>query len=125
MAVHSMCWPMDPEILFARSYSRKDLPEDQCIFVRGFRATRKLRILPTKLKGAAGPKPDSKGYDEGSDAELIPVPALPEVKSPHSFWRFLVVILVFKVPRPSSLITRIHRRSECCGHKFSAPLVLI
>ncbi|KAH9174169.1 hypothetical protein EDB89DRAFT_594079 [Lactarius sanguifluus] len=53
------------------------LPEDQCIFVRGFRVTRKFKILP-RLKGAAGPNPDLEGYEE-PDMELIPIPAEPEV----------------------------------------------
>ncbi|KAI9463231.1 hypothetical protein BJY52DRAFT_72256 [Lactarius psammicola] len=56
----------------------EDLPEDQCIFIRGFRVTRKYKIFP-RLKGAAGPNPDPEGYDEEPDMELIPVPAVPEV----------------------------------------------
>jgi hypothetical protein len=59
--------------------SCQDLPEDQCIFVRGFRVTRKLKILPPRLKGAAGPNPDKEGHDEESDMELIPIPSVPEV----------------------------------------------
>ncbi|KAI9454401.1 hypothetical protein BJY52DRAFT_729609 [Lactarius psammicola] len=58
------------------------LPEDQCIFLRGFRATRKFKIFPPKLKGAAGPNPDPKGYDEEPDVELIPIPAIPEYRDP-------------------------------------------
>jgi hypothetical protein len=41
--------------------------------------------LPPKLKAAAGPNPDPDGYDEEPEAELIPIPALNEVKLPHSF----------------------------------------
>ena len=63
----------------------EDLPENQCIFVRGFRVTRKYRIFP-RLMGAAGPNPDQEGYDEEPDpdimTELIPVPAVPEVTLP-------------------------------------------
>ncbi|KAH9053801.1 hypothetical protein EDB87DRAFT_159169 [Lactarius vividus] len=58
----------------------KDLPEDQCIFVRGFRVTRKLKILPPRLKGAAGPNPDPEGHDEKPDMELIPIPVIPKIK---------------------------------------------
>ncbi|KAH9025502.1 hypothetical protein EDB85DRAFT_2149706 [Lactarius pseudohatsudake] len=47
----------------------KDLPEDQCIFIRGFRVIRKYKIFP-RLKGAAGPNPDPEGYDEEPDTEL-------------------------------------------------------
>lgn len=35
-----------------------DLPEDQSIFLRGFRVARKFKILPPRLKAAAGPNPD-------------------------------------------------------------------
>lgn len=56
----------------------ENLPEDQCIFVRGFRVTRKFKIFP-RLKGAAGPNPDPEGYDEEPDMELISVPAVPKV----------------------------------------------
>ncbi|KAH9054245.1 hypothetical protein EDB87DRAFT_1647513, partial [Lactarius vividus] len=58
----------------------KNLPEDQCIFIRGFRVARKYKIFP-RLKGAAGPNPDPEGYDEEPDTEieLVPVPAVPEV----------------------------------------------
>ncbi|KAI0272702.1 hypothetical protein BC834DRAFT_360256 [Gloeopeniophorella convolvens] len=33
--------------------SGEGLPEDQCIFIRGLRASRVLKILPTRLRGAA------------------------------------------------------------------------
>ncbi|KAF8260322.1 hypothetical protein EI94DRAFT_1811875 [Lactarius quietus] len=60
----------------------KDLPEDQCVFIRGFRATRKFKILPPRLKGAAGPNPDLEEYDEEPDAELMPITELPEYRDP-------------------------------------------
>ncbi|KAI9456874.1 hypothetical protein BJY52DRAFT_536657 [Lactarius psammicola] len=67
-----------------------DLPEDQCIFIRGFRVTRKLKILPPRLKGAAGPNPDSEGYDEEPDAELMPIPAVPEYRDPlHTLLEYI------------------------------------
>jgi hypothetical protein len=44
-----------------------------------------LKILPPRLKGAAEPTPDPEGDYEEPDAELMPIPALPEVKLPHSF----------------------------------------
>lgn len=62
------------------SYSLQDLPEDQCILIRGFRVTRKLMILPRVLKGAGGPNPDPKGSDPEPDVELVPISAVPEVK---------------------------------------------
>jgi hypothetical protein len=60
--------------------SLKDLPEDQCIFIRGFRVTRKLMILPRTLKGAAGPNPDPEGSDSEPDLELIPLSTVPDVR---------------------------------------------
>ena len=56
--------------------SLQDLPEDQCIFIRGFRVTRKLMILPRTLKGAA--EPDDKGSDSEPDVE--PIQTVPEGK---------------------------------------------
>jgi hypothetical protein len=44
-----------------------------------------LKILPPRLKGAAGPNPDPRGDDEETDARLMPIPALPEVKSLRPF----------------------------------------
>jgi len=44
--------------------------------------------LPPRLKAAAGSNPDPEGYDEDPDPELMPIPAVPEVKLPHSFGVF-------------------------------------
>ncbi|KAN0127578.1 hypothetical protein V8E53_014605 [Lactarius tabidus] len=61
----------------------EDLQENQCIFIRGFRAARMLKILPPRLKGAAGPNPDPDGYDREPDAEPMPkLVALPEYQDP-------------------------------------------
>ncbi|KAI0291080.1 hypothetical protein B0F90DRAFT_1779787 [Multifurca ochricompacta] len=54
--------------------SGQNLPEDQCIFVRGFRVTRFIRILP-RLRGAAGPAPLPDGHEPEPDAQLVSVPA--------------------------------------------------
>ncbi|KAI9439697.1 hypothetical protein H4582DRAFT_1876692 [Lactarius indigo] len=67
----------------------KDLPEDQCIFIRGFRVIRKYKIFP-RLKGAAGPNPDPEGSDEEPDKELVSVPAVPEYQDPlHILLKFI------------------------------------
>ena len=47
--------------------SNQDLPENQCIFVRGFRATRIARIFP-RLQAAAGPV--QVPFEDAFDAEL-------------------------------------------------------
>jgi hypothetical protein len=61
--------------------SRQNLPEDQCIFIRGFRVVRTTNIL-SKLKGAAGPNPSLEDVhdDNEPDKELISTPASTKVK---------------------------------------------
>ncbi|KAI9434971.1 caspase domain-containing protein [Lactarius indigo] len=46
----------------------EDLPEDQCIFIRGFRVARL--------------NPDPEEYDEEPTAELMSIPAVPEYRDP-------------------------------------------
>jgi hypothetical protein len=50
----------------------QNLPEDQCLFVRGFRVTRFLGILPPRLRGAAEPiwPPDRDDDDDNDDAKF-------------------------------------------------------
>ena len=100
--------------------SLQDLPEDQCIFVRGFRVTRKLMILPRTLKGAAAPNPDPKGDDSDLEMELMSLSAVPEVRSFLAPWHLLVLDSPVKVPGPSSYSIRIHRRSELYRHVLHA-----
>jgi hypothetical protein len=60
-------------------WSYKNLPEDQCIFVRGFRVARILRIIQ-RLRGAAEPT-QGPGRDEpGSDKQLISIPPETDVR---------------------------------------------
>jgi hypothetical protein len=56
------------------------MPENQCVFIRGFRVVRSLRILPKRLKAAAGPSADPGGYDHDPDTEVISIPADTQVK---------------------------------------------
>jgi hypothetical protein len=63
------------EIVLALSHSHQDLPEDQCIFIRGFRVARALGIFPRQLRGAAG-----YDRDDESDDELDTIPASMKVK---------------------------------------------
>ncbi|KAI0256133.1 hypothetical protein BJV78DRAFT_1278679 [Lactifluus subvellereus] len=58
-----------------RGPSGTDLAEDQCIFIRGFRVTRLLKILPRQLRGAAEHAPDP-------DTELKPIPPVTKVQYP-------------------------------------------
>ncbi|KAI0293758.1 hypothetical protein BC826DRAFT_366579 [Russula brevipes] len=59
----------------------KDLPENQCVFIRGFRVARTLKILPKHLKAAADPPQDSDGNDYEPERELISIPAATTVKN--------------------------------------------
>ena len=97
--------------------SLQDLLEDQCIFLRGYRVSRKFVILPRGLKAAAGPNPDPKGDDNEPSVELMSIPAVPEVN--YSFWNFLVFSLPFEVPRSSSFTIGIYHRGEYHGKEVS------
>jgi hypothetical protein len=55
-----------------RTFPNQNLPEDQCIFVRGFRVTRFSMLLP-RLRGAAGPARFPEG-DSDSDKQLQGIP---------------------------------------------------
>jgi len=75
------------EATLAQTCSRQNLPEDQCIFIRGFRVARVLGILPKQLKGAGGPNSDPEGdHDcDEPDKELISIPASTKVKLEPSY----------------------------------------
>jgi hypothetical protein len=47
---------------------QQNLPEYQCIFVRGFRVVRILNIFPI-LRGQAGPAPDIDEHQPGPDKQ--------------------------------------------------------
>ena len=51
------------------------LPENQCLFIRGFRVTRVLGILRRQLRGAAGPNPmlDLEPGDDEPDTALTSI----------------------------------------------------
>lgn len=62
------------EVLIQRGPSGDNLPENQCIFVRGFRVTRGfMGIFPTRLLAAAGPAPlaGSGSHNPPSDKQLM------------------------------------------------------
>ena len=52
--------------------------------------------------------------------DLVPLVTFYFADGRRTLLAFLVAIFVFKVPGPSPLTTRIHRRSELFGHRFSA-----
>ncbi|KAH9989072.1 hypothetical protein BJV74DRAFT_838710 [Russula compacta] len=63
--------------------SGQDLPENQCIFVRGFRVARLLRILP-RLRAAAEPtqSSDENEPEPESDTQLMGIPTETNYQDP-------------------------------------------
>jgi hypothetical protein len=57
----------------------KDLPEDQCVFVRGFRVARRAFKLFTRLKGAAEHIEDPGGHDCEPELEAVSITSSPKV----------------------------------------------
>jgi len=60
-------------MVLALSNRTQDLPEDQCIFVRGIRVTKISRILPW-LRGGAGPPRIPGDFEPDPDTELRSIP---------------------------------------------------
>ncbi|KAH8981177.1 hypothetical protein EDB92DRAFT_210315 [Lactarius akahatsu] len=58
--------------------SGADLPEDQCIFVRGYRVARTFKLFP-RLRGAAGHTPDPSGHDSDPELEVVSLPSFTKV----------------------------------------------
>ena len=61
---------------------RQNPPEDQCVFIRGFRVVRAIDIVSKELKGAAEPTPSLEGVhdDDEPDKGPISTPATTKVK---------------------------------------------
>ncbi|KAH9021558.1 hypothetical protein EDB85DRAFT_413948 [Lactarius pseudohatsudake] len=59
----------------------ENLPEDQCIFIRGFRVKRIFGIIPW-IRAAAEPEPDTRGNDREPEMEVIPIPSVTEYRDP-------------------------------------------
>ncbi|KAH9992218.1 hypothetical protein BJV74DRAFT_834960 [Russula compacta] len=60
----------------------KNLPENQCIFVRGFRVARTRWILLKRTRAAAGPSSDGEGYDYEPEKEVLSIPAPTKYRDP-------------------------------------------
>ena len=72
------------DITLTWSFSIQNLPDNQCVFMRGLRVTRVLGILPRRLRAAAGPNViQGEDHDEDEpDRELISIPSSTTVKYP-------------------------------------------
>ena len=64
----------------------QNLPENQCIFIRGFRVARIFSLFPKHLRAAAKPLPDmdwdNRARDYGPDVEPVMVSTVSEVRYP-------------------------------------------
>ncbi|KAH9041558.1 hypothetical protein EDB85DRAFT_2271805 [Lactarius pseudohatsudake] len=98
----------------------KNLPEDQCIFIRGFRVARKYKIFP-RLKAAAGPNPDPEGSDEepDMDMELVPVPTVPEYRDPL---HILLGFIAEEAPHCDMVLVHDNDLAELHGIYDSTPI---
>jgi hypothetical protein len=67
----------------------QNLPEDQCIFIRGFRATRLLGLIP-RLRGAAEPTRSPDENEPEPDMHLITTPSSIKVMLRTSRFRTFV-----------------------------------
>ncbi|KAH9032017.1 hypothetical protein EDB85DRAFT_1957290 [Lactarius pseudohatsudake] len=62
--------------------SGENLPENQCIFIRGFRMKRIFFGTIPRIRGAAEPKPDTRGNNSDCepDKEVVSIPSDTEVR---------------------------------------------
>ncbi|KAH9169959.1 hypothetical protein EDB89DRAFT_1908133 [Lactarius sanguifluus] len=67
--------------MLSQGPSGADLPEDQCIFVRGYRVARTFKLFP-RLRGAGGPTADPSGHDSDPELEVVPLPSFSKYKDP-------------------------------------------
>ncbi|KAI9435634.1 hypothetical protein BJY52DRAFT_1389651 [Lactarius psammicola] len=67
--------------MLSQGPSGRDLPEDQCIFVRGFRVGRVFKLFQ-KLKGAAGHTPDPSEHDSEPELEVVSIPRYTKYRDP-------------------------------------------
>jgi hypothetical protein len=66
--------PQQTTTIYGRTFSNQNLPENQCIFIRGFRAIRVSMMLPLRLRGAAGPAQLPDKDDPNPDTQLKSIP---------------------------------------------------
>jgi hypothetical protein len=71
----------ESEETLERLCAHQNLPENQSVFIRGFRVARSFWILPRRLKAAAGPSTDLGGNDCDPDREVISIPAITKVRN--------------------------------------------
>ncbi|KAH8998264.1 hypothetical protein EDB86DRAFT_825160 [Lactarius hatsudake] len=66
----------------SRGPNGRNLPENQCIFIRGFRVKRFFFGLVPRIRGAAEPKPDTRGNDGEPEKEVVPIPSVTKYRDP-------------------------------------------
>ncbi|KAF8264370.1 hypothetical protein EI94DRAFT_1703308 [Lactarius quietus] len=110
-------WQFSPErktgaTVWHRGPSGENLPEDQCIFIRGFRV-RKRMIWWHKLRAAAGPNPDPKDDDSEPEATLISIPTVPKVWYSFRVSSHLLKLLKYRDPLHVMLEYIAEERPNC------------
>ena len=75
----------------------QNLPENQSVFIRGFRVARTFRIWPKRLKAAAGPSPDPEPEEDDFEpvTELLSIPAATNVEDTLS--RFCLRLTIHSI----------------------------
>ena len=76
---YAICRTNRTEMTLSFSCAYQNLPEDQCIFIRGFRVARPFRFLPRHLVAAAEPSSDSDEHNPEPDVELTSIPTASKV----------------------------------------------
>ena len=66
------------DILLLRRKKNSSPTLDQCVFIRGFRAKRRF-FLPTRIRAAAGPRPDEPDNRREDEIQVTGVPGGPKV----------------------------------------------
>ncbi|KAH9032022.1 hypothetical protein EDB85DRAFT_1890866 [Lactarius pseudohatsudake] len=78
-------WPVSGQhsqgTVLRRGPSGENLPENQCVFVRGYRVARTSEIL-SRVRRVVGPTADPSGSDSGLNTAVVPIPRVTEYRDP-------------------------------------------
>ncbi|KAI0289863.1 hypothetical protein BC826DRAFT_970762 [Russula brevipes] len=87
------CFPPEGRQRVALNFgpNGRNLPEDQCIFIRGFRVTRRLGIFP-RLRAAAGPSQNPDPDEPELDMQLLNISADTDYQDPlHKLLEYIAM----------------------------------
>lgn len=89
--------------------SGENLPENQCIFIRGYRVKHIFFGTIPRIRGAADPKPDPRENDPGPEKEVISIPRVTEVR--FLFMTFWPSYTTFRAWGSSARTVRIYHKT--------------